>query len=514
MTQLKHLIIGLKSAAIFAAFCFCGPAFAQEVTLTSRAGALEVTGRIIGFDGTYVQIASPYGPLTLDYGQVTCTGAACPDPATFVPLIRFSGAAAMTDLLMPALVDGFARDMGYRIVQSGDVLTLSEDDVEIGRFSFRASSSGEGFADLIAHDADIVMSLREVRPGEVTRAADVGIGQLDTAQQARIVALDAIVPIVSPFQTVGQITLSELADAYAGRLTDWADVGGAEGPISLHLPARTDGLTERFLDDVLGRRNMGQITFHPDRAAMMAAIVADRNALGIASYTDTGLAQALTLQDRCGFVAVPRINTLKTEDYPLTAPLFLYLPDRRLPQIARDFLRFLRLPEAQLIVRRANFVDQGAVPIALDAQGQRFASAIAGAGPEVSLGELQRMVRIMIARTRLSTSFRFEVGSTRLDAQSRSGLLALAQAIRDGVYDGRALMLIGFSDGRGDALANRELSSARAESVLRDLEELLDGIPDGVVVETEAFGEALPMGCDDTEWGRQMNRRVELWVSE
>ena len=20
------------------------------------------------------------------------------------------------------------------------------------------------------------------------------------------------------------------------------------------------------------------------------------------------------------------------------------------------------------------------------------------------------------------------------------------------------------------------------------------------------------MGCDDTEWGRQMNRRVELWV--
>lgn len=55
---------------------------------------------------------------------------------------------------------------------------------------------------------------------------------------------------------------------------------------------------------------------------------------------------------------------------------------------------------------------------------------------------------------------------------------------------------------------------ARAVSVLRDLEELMGGaIPEGIVVETEAFGEALPMGCDDTEWGRQMNRRVELWVA-
>ena len=53
--------------------------------------------------------------------------------------------------------------------------------------------------------------------------------------------------------------------------------------------------------------------------------------------------------------------------------------------------------------------------------------------------------------------------------------LALAQAIRDGRYDGRPLMLVGFSDGRGAADANRDLSSARAEAVLRDLEALMGG---------------------------------------
>ena len=107
------------------------------------------------------------------------------------------------------------------------------------------------------------------------------------------------------------------------------------------------------------------------------------------------------------------------------------------------------------------------------------------------------------------------MGSTRLDAQSRSNLLSLAQAIRDGRYDTRVLLLAGFSDGRGAASANRDLSSARAKTVERDLLALLGGaFPDGISVETEAFGEALPMGCDDTEQGRQMKRRVEFWVSK
>jgi hypothetical protein len=57
--------------------------------------------------------------------------------------------------------------------------------------------------------------------------------------------------------------------------------------------------------------------------------------------------------------------------------------------------------------------------------------------------------------------------------------------------------------------------AARAVAVLRDLEELMGGtLPESVVIETEAFGEALPMGCDDTGWSRQTNRRVELWVAQ
>ena len=206
---------------------------------------------------------------------------------------------------------------------------------------------------------------------------------------------------------------------------------------------------------------------------------------------------------------------MKTEDYPLTFPMFLYLPQRaQHPQIV-EFLDWMRSPSAQLVIRRAGFVDLAAVPIPLSDQGDRLANAISNAGTEIPLIELQRMVRLLGPRVRMSSTFRFEPGSTRLDGQSRSNVMQLAQAIRDGRFGGSELMFVGFSDGRGPAPANRDLSSARAEAVKRAVERALSGqLPRNVLIDTDAFGEAMPMACDDTIWGQQTNRRVELWVRD
>ena len=516
----------MRRAATFAALFFCATALAaQDITLRSAGGGLDISGRMIGFDGENIQIYSEFGPLTLRYDKVICEGADCPDLASYVPEVRFSGARRMADVLMPALVQSFARSRQLTVTLTQtdrahftQTLRRAGDPMPVGRFVFRATNTDEGFADLIAHEADLVMSVREVRPPEVERGVEVGLGRLDDPRQSRIVGLNALVPVVSVRSDVTAISLADLAAAFAGQMVDWGSLQGRADPLTVHLGPATDGQVQRFVDQVVraSGAELGEaVVRHADADAVAKAVSQDAGALGVLPFTDIGNTRAIALRDNCGFISTPRLTALKTEDYPLTAPMFLYLPQRRLPALARDFMAWLRSPEAQLVVRRAGFVDQGAVPIPLDAQGQRFANAIAAAGDEMPLFELQRMVRVLATRVRLSTSFRFEVGSTRLDAQSRSNLLALAQAIRDGRYVDRPLMLVGFSDGRGASDANRDLSSARAEAVLRDLEEVMGGgLPDGAMVETEAFGEALPMGCDDTEWGRQMNRRVELWVTQ
>lgn len=204
----------------------------------------------------------------------------------------------------------------------------------------------------------------------------------------------------------------------------------------------------------------------------------------------------------------------RTGDYPLTTPLYLYLPIRRLTPVGRGFLDWLSGAEAQLTLRRLNVLGADAVPIPLDQQGERLAAAIAAAGPEVPLAELQRMVATLTPLVRLTPTFRFEDGSTRPEPAARSSVLQLAHALAVGRHAGQRVVLVGFSDGRGPADANRDLSLARAEAVRREVLAALGGAtPQGVTLEVDAFGEALPMGCDETRWGQQMNRRVELRVS-
>lgn len=193
--------------------------------------------------------------------------------------------------------------------------------------------------------------------------------------------------------------------------------------------------------------------------------------------------------------------------------MFLYIPARRLPKLAREFLTYTRTGPAQIITRRAGFVDQAPEEIALNAQGDRFANAIRVADGEDGLTSLKRMVDTLTPLRRLSTSFRFETGAARLDAQSRSNVQQLAHAIEAGVYDGRQLVFVGFSDGEGPAESNQRIAQQRAQAVKLAIEAAVETADlSQVQLSTDAFGEAMPMACDDTSWGRQVNRRVEVWV--
>ena len=513
-------ILDGKRAALVAALFFCaGSAWAEDpITLRSSSGELEITGHLLGFDGEYIQIASDYGPMSLTYDRVFCDGAACPDPENFVARFKVTGDASVADVLLPALWDGFSRTKGWSTqfddIDGGviGVATQASGDVA-AVFEIASSDTGQGFDDLFNHRSNAVVATREVTPSELQVASQQGIDDFQGSERSRILALDALTPIVSPLRKTRTLSLVQLQRALLGEVTDWQAFGEQPAPLSLHLGPATSGSTQSALQHLIGEGVMPVATFHDSYAEMANAVVSDRNAIGLASFLRTGGARAVSLLDDCGFLNMTTPVGIKTEDYPLTAPIFLYVPPRIMPDVFKEFIQWTRSPAAQLIVRRTGYVDQTVVPIPLDAQGQRFANAIERAGTEVPFDELQRFVRLISDQTRLSLSFRFEAGSADLDAQSRSNLADLAFAIGDGAYDGQSLTLIGFSDGIGDAKANRDLSGARAEAVRQALLGLLgdDGLGD-VELSIAAFGEALPMACDDTELGQRTNRRVELWV--
>ena len=75
-------------------------------------------------------------------------------------------------------------------------LSKKSDESTLARFFFHISSSGEGFADLLADQTDIVMSTREISTTERKLAREAGMGDLTQLGRARVLALDALVAIV------------------------------------------------------------------------------------------------------------------------------------------------------------------------------------------------------------------------------------------------------------------------------------------------------------------------------
>ena len=121
---------------------------------------------------------------------------------------------------------------------------------------------------------------------------------------------------------------------------------------------------------------------------------------------------------------------------------------------------------------------------------------------------------------------------TMIDVEGRQGLRAPAGALRDRVGDHPAgqlpdapgdrelpegqrdikkMSIEGHTDDRGDADFNMKLSQARASSVSTWLSQ--HGVEQNRL-ESHGYGEEKPIKPNDTEEGRQANRRVEFHVTE
>lgn len=470
-------------------------AVAQDVTLTARDGGLALTGTLQGWDGEFYRIDTAYGLLTVDGQGVICDGPGCPDlTAPRIP-VRIVGEGDPGRSLIPPLVEAFAkaRGLAHDTVDGTIRLTDATSGQVLAEFSFQPLPQDQARAALTAGRAELILA--------AGTEPDLG---------SRPLALDALVPIVAADNPVPQISTADLARALSGEVSNWSEIGGPDMPLVLHgLPA-ANGL-QRALSDRLGR-DVAATEIHPDLATLAAAVARDPWALAVTGRAVAGPARVITLTDSCGFPLLPGTLAVKAEDYPLALPFHLLTPRRRLPLMAREFLEFLSLPQAQAAISAAGYVDRDAERQPMTADGLRLINAIQGAGEETTLADLKRLVDVMDGADRLSLTFRFEDGSSTLDAHSQANLADLARLLESGVFDDTSLLLAGFSDGSGAASANLALSAERAEAVRAALAAAAPGLPPDRLPQVMAFGEALPMACDETGAGRRLNRRVELWM--
>ena len=149
---------------------------AQDVTLRSRDGGIELSGTMLGFDGEFYRIDSRYGELTVDSSGVLCEGVGCPSLTDFVAELRISGATSLGALLMPALIESFAQRNGYgaepgTLAGGGTRYALTDGEREIGHFDITPSRTettacaGKGWISSTLDSHSSARSLRMERAG-------------------------------------------------------------------------------------------------------------------------------------------------------------------------------------------------------------------------------------------------------------------------------------------------------------------------------------------------------------
>lgn len=101
----------------------------------------------------------------------------------------------------------------------------------------------------------------------------------------------------------------------------------------------------------------------------------------------------------------------------------------------------------------------------------------------------------------------FDFDSYALRKETMANLNELSTSLS--TYDETDLKVLGHTDSQGSASYNKELSVNRANSVKSYLQS--KGIA-STRVNIEGFGEVDPVATNNTEEGRQQNRRVELVI--
>jgi len=108
---------------------------------------------------------------------------------------------------------------------------------------------------------------------------------------------------------------------------------------------------------------------------------------------------------------------------------------------------------------------------------------------------------------RVPSEVLFERGSSALSAQGVQKVRDVAQVLRD--YPDSDVYIRGFTSSEGEDKTNFELSQRRAEVVRNEL--AAAGVSSSRLY-AQGMGSSNPVASNDTEAGRALNRRVELFV--
>jgi phosphate transport system substrate-binding protein len=212
--------------------------------------------------------------------------------------------------------------------------------------------SGTGIAALLNGSTDICQSSRPMKSDEYKKAEARGVKPFEVA-----VALDGIAIFVHKDNPVKEVSLARLKQIYTGKLTNWADLGGANQRIILYSRENNSGTYAFFKEHVMDGRDFAPETQNlPGTASVVNAISKDPWGIGYGGIAWETNVRHVPVKKNDSTAAVEPSNASITDgSYPIARDLFWYFNGQPTGPL-KDLLNWVLSPGGQKIAVEAEYV--------------------------------------------------------------------------------------------------------------------------------------------------------------
>ncbi len=217
-------------------------------------------------------------------------------PATAAPVVEADGTISVAG---STTVQPLAQLLGEAFTAQNPGVKI---DVQGGGSSVGVKSAGQG-------TADIGMASREIKDSELEEYPDLNIF---------VIAYDGIAAVVHPDVPVDDLALEQVRDVFAGKITNWSELGGPDELIVVVAREEGSGTRAAFEELVMGEELIADTALlQNSNGAVRTTVSTTPFSIGFLSfgYLDESV-KALSV----GGVA-PTVANVKAGSYPVVRPL-------------------------------------------------------------------------------------------------------------------------------------------------------------------------------------------------
>lgn len=522
---------------VTAALCVVAPTglFAQDVELRSPDEFISVEGEIVDFNGVMLRVQTSVGAVSVPASEVICYGEGCLLALATndfgLTAEAFEGVVVEAEPTVETLSDSFtvsfdapAFDGLYQTVAAAfsvasDTATTTTQNPS-GEIALESGEGDQTASLTMAPNGSVgdinvqSVSLNGTAPAAYDSPSDWATRE---ALSHQLMGLQSFSVVVAPTANVSELSINDVAGIFAGEITNWSQIGGADVNIlPLQMPENSQIGKDvmRLIMEPAGKDIAGNVLTMADEAGIVTSINQFPGSVSVVSSASANEDVTVAVSGSCGVSVLPTPFSIVSGDYPLVRPIMAVYSQTPNTTLVTEMVDFASTDVAQTLLAREGFIDHNAIVLDAAVKNARLTGLLAASLDDAERVAAAEMFQALFGADRLSPTLIGGATSGPEGGWNRAMFVKLLDVLADPSNAGRDLVFVGF----GESTAGSEAAIAASASAAEEMQSAFRRFAGGAIatagfsLSSTGFGSVSPVTCIDGQVDGSASTRIEVWI--